>query len=371
MLGQVQVNNLNLVQGPLEEIERCFLFIGRGAGTNEDGLQTVNTDTDMDTVLGAGDSNLKKQIVAAALNAGQNFYAYVYPLAEGTSWSDAVDDCMELASVEAIVITDPVDSGADVEAMQNKAVSIMSKYMRPLFFIPAVAPIDPATETWTQYATRAKAIVTGLACDQVSVVSPIWPTDQGVYAGRLCDSSVTVADSPMRVITGPLQGSYSARPVDSAGRVVDMSIVKDLNDARLTLPQWYADYPGVYWTDGEVLDIPGGDYQAIENLRVVQKAMRRVYPLAVARIADRKLNSSPKSIAQNKTYFMRPLREMCKVQTILGTTFPGEIMPPEEGDIVINWPSKYSVEIWIAVRPYNSPKKITMNLLLDLSNAAD
>ena len=60
----------------------------------------------------------------------------------------------------------------------------------------------------------------------------------------------------------------------------------------------------MYWGDGNVLDVNGGDYQVIENLRVVQKCMRRVYPLAVARIGDRRLNQTPASIAQAQTAFM-------------------------------------------------------------------
>ena len=126
----------------------------------------------------------------------------------------------------------------------------------------------------------------------------------------------------------------------------------------------------MYWGDGNVLDVNGGDYQVIENLRVIQKCMRRVYPLAVARIGDRRLNQTPASIAQAQTYFMAPLRAMSRSRTILGIVFPGEIEPPQEGDITLTWVSKYSVEICLAARPYNCPKKITCNLLLDLTNYA-
>ena len=54
----------------------------------------------------------------------------------------------------------------------------------------------------------------------------------------------------------------------------------------------------------------------------------------------------------------------------LGQTFPGEIYPPEDGDITVSWPSRTSVELYMAVRPYNCPKKITCNLFLDLNNYA-
>ena len=133
--------------------------------------------------------------------------------------------------------------------------------------------------------------------------------------------------------------------------------------------QWYPDYSGTYWADGTVLDVPGGDYQVIENVRVIQKCMRQVYPLAVARIANRQFNSTPASIAQNKTYFMRPLRK-CPCHDHLGADVPRRNLSPEDGDIEISWTSKSAVELYMAARPYNCPKKITCNLMLDLTNYA-
>jgi len=369
MLGSVQVNNLNLIQGPLPSIENYFLFIGRGAGTNEGKLVTMTQDTDLDAVLGEADSNLKTQIEAARNNAGQNWFACVIPLAAAATWQDAVDFAMERTSVEAIVVTDPVDAAADLEAMQAKAESIMAKYMRPVFFIPCSrAPLD--TESWADFRDALVAITTGLALDQVNPVATIWGPEVGTYAGRLANRAVTVADSPMRVATGPLVGEWSDRPEDKDGVILDMSVLDALDKARWSVPQWYPDYPGIYWSDGNVLDAPGGDYQVIENLRVVQKLMRRIYPLAVARIADRRLNNTPASMAQAKTYFMRPMREMSKSRKVLGLVFPGEIEPPQDGDLVLSWPGKYAVEIWFVARPYNSPKGITCNILLDLTNYA-
>lgn len=369
-IGVVQVNNLNLLQGELPDIERRFLFIGASdsAHTGAGQCLTVNTDTDLDSVLG-GESTLKTQVMAARANAGQNWSAHVFPLATSQTWSEAVDDCMELVSVEAVAITDPMEATSDFETMQAKAESIMAQYMRPVFFVACTRAIG-AEETWADFTAAIKPLIADVAADQVSPVATLWGPELGTYCGRLCNRTVTVADSPMRVATGALVGTWSERPVDVNNRPLDMAILKELAEARFSVPQWYPDYPGMYWADGCVLDVPGGDFQTIENLRVVQKAMRRVYPLAVARIADRKLNSTPGSIEQNKTYFMRPLREMSKSVNILGTTFPGEIEPPREGDIEISWPSKYKVELYMVVRPYNCPKSITCNILLDLANYA-
>ncbi len=370
-LGKALVNNLNLMQGAFDEVENYFLYVGRGAGTNEGKLITVNTDTELDDVLGATDSYLKKQVYHAMLNAGQDWNACIYPLADGESWSDAVDYCMEQTSVEAIVVTDAVTASTDVEAYYAKTQAIMAEYRRPLFFIGRTRGIDTETESWADYKAAIKPLIKDILADQVSIVPDLWGMDVGTYAGRLCNKSVTVADTPMRVETGPLIGAWSDKPVDKDGRKIDTSILKDLDAARFSVPQWHPDYPGMFWADGNLLDAPAGDYQVIENLRVVQKAMRRVYVLAVARIGNRRLNSTPASIASNQTYFSRPLREMSKSVKIMGEQFPGEIKPPKDDAITIVWSTRTKVAIYIKATPYNCPKEITCNIFLDLSNQAE
>ena len=277
---------------------------------------------------------------------------------------------MELARVEGVALTEPLSAVADIEAMQAKSERIMAKYMRPVWFAGRAPAFDADSQSWEEYATAIKPLTADVAADACLVTPTIWGPELGTLMGRLCNAAVTVADSPMRVATGALVGSWTERPVDKSGRRLDMSVLEDLDKARFSVPQWYPDYEGMYWADGNVLDVNGGDFQVIENVRVVMKAMRRVYPLAVARIADRRFNSTPASIAQNKTYFMRPLREMSRASTILGQAFPGEIYPPEDGDIVVSWPTRTSVELYMAVRPYKCPKKITCNLFLDLTNDA-
>jgi len=370
MLGKIQMNNLNLKQGKLPSVENYFLYVGRGNGTGEGKLTTVNNSTDLDKVLGEEDFTLKMQLEAARKNAGQNWFAAVLPLAEGKTWDDGADFAIEALVFEAIVVTDHITKSTDLEAMQGKAETIMGKYMLPVFFICTCEGIKD-TESWTDFQTRVGPLTDNVAADQVNPVATIWPDTLGVYCGRLTNRSVTVADSPMRVATEAVVAEWSIRPKDKDGRVLDMGVLDALDKKRWSVPQWYPNYPGVYFGDGNVLDVPGGDYQVIENLRVIQKAMRKVYPLLVARVADRRLNSTPESIEMNKTYFMRPLREMSKSQTILGQVFPGEIKPPKDNAIVISWPTRTSVQLGLAATPYNSPKEITANLFLDLTNGAD
>jgi len=364
-LGTVQINRLNLMQGPLPDIECKFLFIGK-APSNQGKLLSLGVETDLDQALGEGDSVLKTQVDAARANAGQNWTASAIPLADDAPWGDAVDFAMENTTCEAIVIVDPVAANTDLEAMQTKAREILGKYMRPVFFM-AAAKGPESNQAWADYLTAIKPVTSGVAADQVCVVPSLWGHDLGALAGRLCNRSVTVADTPMRVATGAMIGKWAAKPKDKNGVAITMAHLKELDKARFSVPQWYPDIPGTYWGDCNMLDVPGGDFQVVENLRVIQKAMRRVYPLAVARIGDRRLNSTPVSIAENKSYFMRPLRAMAKSVTILGNTFPGEIHPPTDAAIEIVWTDRTTVKIYIMARPYNCPKDITVNLALDLS----
>ena len=369
MLGQVQVNNLNLLQGPVTEVENYLLFTGRGAGVNEGKLLAVNAATDFDALLGLDDNNLKTQLVAAQLNAGQNWNAAVLPLPEDTDWRDAVDVAVEEEQYEGVVLTDPITGSAQVEQMQAVGERVMAKHMAPMFMAGAArAPLD--TETWADYASAIRPFTKDVVADQVTLTASLWGPELGAYMGRLCNKSVTVADTPMRVKTGPMLGEWTVKPQDADGRNIDMATLKTLDAARFSVPQWYAGYPGIFWGDGNVLDVPGGDFQTIENARVIHKCMRRVYPLAVGRIGDRTLNETPESIAAAQVAFCQPLRAMSKTRKVLGVPFPGEIHPPTDKAVTIVWLSKYEVEIWITVRPYNCPKAITCNLLLDLTNYA-
>lgn len=365
MLGKIQLNRLNLMQGPLPEIERHFLFIGRGS-TNAGKVLSVGSQTDFDAVLGAGESTLKTQLLHARQNAGQNWQASVLPIAGDVNPLDAVDAAMELTSAEAIVWTEEVDASATVEAWHAKARAIMGRYMRPVFILLA-APGCADSQSWSDHRSAILPITANVAANQVAVVPQLWPFCLGAVAGRLCNRSVTVADSPMRVDTGPMVGAFSDRPQDKDGVLLSMAHLTALDKGRMSVPQWYPDYPGTYWGDVIMLDVPGGDYQVVENLRVVQKAMRQIYPLMVARIGNRRLNSTPDSIAENKSYFQRPLRAMAKSATIAGKTFPGEIRPPKEDAIEIVWKDRQTVTVYLSIQPYDCPKSITTSLMLDLS----
>jgi len=366
-LGTVQVNNLNLGQGDIAAIERHILFIGlAGNAAEESQLFSVNAQTDLEKTF--ADSHLRNQLIAAQLNAGQNWTAAVYPLAVSEDLFDAIDKANEVQSFEIVAVCDEQATSGDITNIHDHLFSLQASLGRFVSGLVAVSGIDAGTQTWAQYEAATAALQNGIAAHLVIAVPQLHGNNVGVLAGRLCNRSVSIADSPMRVATGSVLG-LGAAPVDSANEPLSLATLATLATNRFSVPQWYSDFDGVYWSDASTLDAAGGDYQYLEHLRAVHKASRKVRILAIQRIANRSLNSTPNSIELNKGYFMKPLREMSKSATILGTVFPGEISVPKDGDITIVWPTNKSVIIYMVVRPYNSPKAITVNIALDLNNS--
>lgn len=370
--GKVEVNNLNLGQGGIPEIERHLLFIGKTDKAELQGKVTnVNNMTNLDEVV--ADDALGANVKAAQLNGKQNWTGAIFGLDADDTWAAAVDLANKTASFEGICIVDVVKSKDEFAAMQAKATELTSKLGRWVFFLAACSGIDATAETgltWAEYETGLLALVKDVSANMVTPVPQLNGNNVGVLAGRLCDRAVTVADSPMRVATGSLLG-LGEMPVDKDGKALEMSTINVLAEARYSLPQWYADMEGVYWTDATTLEAKGGDYQFLEYVRPVHKINRRVRIKAIRRIGDKILNSTPVSIEMNRDYFSKDMRDMSKTIELGGITFPGEIMPPSDEDVTIVWQSKTKVVIGLIVTPHNCPKHIVVNIGLDLNNAAE
>ena len=228
------------------------------------------------------------------------------------------------------------------------------------------AGINPATQNWSEYVTALTQIVAGVAAYRCGVVPQLHGDNLGVLVGRLCRGDVSVADSPMRVSTGPLLQNWT-EPVDSDGVPLSSAVLAALDDLRFSVPHRYPDYDGIYWADGNLLDAEGGDYQVIENLRVVDKVARKLRIILINMIADRGVNDTQISKSLVKNRLMRPLREMSKSTVFAGKQFVGEIKAPDNNSIFIDFPTKNNLVVYLKVRPYNSPKKIDTFIALDLS----
>ena len=243
--------------------------------------------------------------------------------------------------------------------------TLINKYSRWSWFALSIEGPQDA-EAWADYVVRMTELQAGLAAYSVQLVPRLWGSESGVLAGRLCNSSVTVADSPARVATGPLVGiAQNPLPVDGTGAEIGLDTLQALNEARLSVPMWYSDYDGCYWADAVTLDVENGNYGVIENVRVTDKVSRRIRLKAIPKIKNRSLNSTPGSIAANQTYFAGVMRDMAKSVTINGTQFPGEVQPPRGGDVTITWEDADHVKIYAIVRPYNSAAVISITVALD------
>ncbi|EOL8935253.1 DUF2586 domain-containing protein [Cronobacter turicensis] len=365
----VDVNQVNQLQGETSEVERVVLFTGT-AKTNTGKTLAVTAQTDFDALLGAADSPLKHDLKAAQANAGQNWWAFVHPLAEdggADAWVNAVLAAQVSCSVEGVVLSDDVTDKTVINQAATLRSTLIAKYGRWVWFALAVQGMQDS-EGQADYLKRLSELQAGIAEKAVQLVPRLWGNEPGVLAGRLCNRAVTVADSPARTKTGALLNLGSDEmPVDGTGAVLELATLRALEAQRYSVPMWYPDYDGIYWADGRTLDVEGGDYQSIETLRIADKAARRVRLLAIGKIADRSLNSTPGSIAAHQSLFAKPLREMSKAAEINGVTFPGEVKPPQDGDVSIVWKTKKQVEIYIVVRTYEVPLQISISLVLDQS----
>lgn len=379
----VTINQLNQRQGKINEVERTVLFVGNAA-TGDGDLVALNSQSDIDTALTDASEALREVVRAAKVNAGQNWQAYALLVAAGKSaatWPSAIESVQDLISVEGVVavtqLADASEGRATIEAFSALRETLVSKLGRWVWFVltasgPLTIPGSGAKPgvTWADYLKFQSALAKDIAAHAVQLVPSLWGNEAGVLAGRLCNRSVTIADSPARVKTGAIVGlgiESSDLPVDSAGIELDLAQLRAMHDLRYSVPMWYPDYEGIYWADGLTLDVKGGDYPVIEYLRIVDKAARRVRIQAIAKIGDRSLNSTPASIGSHKTYFSKTLREMSRSTQINGVTFPGEVKPPQEGDVEITWTDTETVQIYLVVRPYESPKSITVSIMLDSS----
>lgn len=365
MWPYVQINNLNQMQGPVTEVERHLLFIGT-APTNAGKLLSLNTQSDFDKLLGEEESELKTNLQAAMVNAGQNWTAAAFVLPTDMDWKDAVREAQKTQSFEGCVVLGQEWDEEKINAAHALNQELIAKLGRWQFMLLAVDGIDSEAEDWPTYEAELAALQDGIKAESVTLLPQLWPNLAGAYAGRLCNRAVSIADSPARVKTGAMVG-LGNKPVDKDGTELPLATLQTLEQNRFSVPMWYPDYDGIYWADGRTLDAEGGDYQVIENLRVVYKVARRMRLRAIARVADRSFNSTPGSTAAAIMYFGKDLREMAKSATINGQLFPGDIASPKDGDITIQWTAKNLVSIYVVVRTVDCPKGITVNIMLDLS----
>lgn len=362
-LGSVTVGSVDTGSGDFTSAEKQFLYIG-AAGKNAGTIQYIDQTTDLDEVLGVPSSKLKTTIAAARNNAGTNWTAIAMPRSAAGEWETAFETAMAQNIVcEMAVVTDAVTEQSVLDDMNAAVTSAENQYGRYLHMIAVTEAMNSTTQDWVDFITAFETLQDGVAAPALSLVPEVFAGWLGTYCGRLCHEDQSIADSPMRTASGAIVG-LSTLPVDKSGITFSLSHAKALNDARGTVPQVYADFDGIYCSDGMTLAPEASDFAVIENCRVVNVVKREIRILAIKKVADRGLNSTPASIASHETYFMRPMIDRSK--SVDGV--PGTVKKPQDGDVTINWLTRKSIAIPFLVRPYNSPKAIAATVALVLSN---
>lgn len=393
---EVQINQTNSNSGTITGVEQTMLFIGLADNLGDaHPLVVVGAESDIDESLAKASTDLLEQVRAAQLNGGQNWGAYVLLVEPETTadpedpedpespeetkvtepdWLSQAEYALGKVSVEGVMFCHDIkelSAGRTfINGLQALRESVISSLGRRVWFIASVAsPLALETPLdWAGYRDFLDDLQTGISASAVQLVPRLWGNEAGVLAGRLCNKSVTIADSPARTATGALLGlgiESSDLPVDKNGAEIDLAYLKAFEAIRYSVPMWWADYEGMYWSDGRTLEVTGGDYEAIEYLRIMDKVARTTRLRAIAKIGNRSLNTTPVSIETHKTYFSKVLRDMSRATELGGVQFPGEVEPPAEGDVTIKWPTKTHVVIGIVATPYGCPKQITVNIGLD------
>ena len=383
-VGKVTVTQEDNNGGGITEVERKVLWLGEADAQYAEQLYTINAQTNLDDLLGELESDLKTNIAASMLNAGPNFTAYVFPIMEGGeglyTWDEAllklIDEPYDL-DFEMVALTMPPYTPEHVEFYQavcDNVLSFAQKYITIHVALPGLEEFGEAAESWEDFGFRVKQFQNEIVAERVHLVPQIDGNNLGVVVGRLVNDKYSIADSPMRVASGAVKslgfvpgGEFYARPEDRNGEVLSSALIEELSNNRFSVPQKYAGLNGTYWADHMSLAEVGSDFQVYENLRVLDYLTRRVRLLAIQKIANREFNSTASSTAAHEGYFMKPILDASKDTVLKDRTIPGICQKPVDGDIVITWVSTTQVQIYMLAAPVNSPKKIGVNIGLDLN----
>lgn len=366
--GKATVSNRNLAQGEINAVEKIIVFVGV-AEINKGKLLNINTQSDFVQLLGNAPF-LLKQLNAAKANGGQNWQAKVLVLNESseTVTSETLDFLTELATDLAkakaegfaLCLKTETESLKDlIEESQMLCEKLVNDFAQPMFCLLPHEPLDD--ESNNDFIAAVQAEIEQVVANRV-ILTPMThsnETNLGVLAGRLCRHDVSIADKPMRVLTGVLADIGETNFSDA-----DLGA---LDAIRCSVPQTYINYPGIYWGDANTLDAPANDFTLLENLRVADYAGRRIRVRAITMIADRAINNTEGSIAYTKNEFMLILKRMAKATTFNGRTYPGMIKPPKENAVVIKWMDNKTLDIYFSFQPYESPVEINANITVDLS----
>lgn len=360
--GKVSVAAIQTGSGATKQVERSVLFIGQ-APENNGSILAINAQSDFNGLFGAVESPLKTQIKAWQRNGDDLVSGYAIAHGAGDDVMALIDQAMDQdVSPEIIVICTPVTGKAEIESYQAKALEILSGLARRVRFLLA-APGLTEGQNWSDLVTALQPLTDGVVGERVAIIPLLFGDELGGVTGRLCKSAVTIADSPMRVLTGAM--SLMPLPTDAAGNPLTNSTTAALDTLRFSCTQFYPDFDGVYFGDVNMLDAEGGDFQQIETGRIVDKAARAVRIIAIQQIKNRRLNNSTSGIEFGKRVMGKPLRDMSKSINIGADKFPGLIDAPKDDSINLTFMDATTLQVVLKVKPIDSPNTIIVGIMLD------
>ena len=264
---------------------------GRNVGTytlsadGGDSAGTVKT-IPLDGEIEVGDTGVTITFPDDDAVLGDVYTFMVYPPVQSiTAVMTALETPLETYDVEFVYVTGPSDS-TDWAAMGAKADALWNLH-RPTFFL-AETRLPYANEDLNDWATALMAEKSGYSHRFVSVVTAHGEVSDttgkritrnwgGLKAGR-------ILSVPVMRATGRVRGGGISQGTLPAGYTEAMQT--QLETAGFVTAKHYAGMNSAYWGDGKTLAEVTSDYQYIEVLRTVFKAVRKARIAALKSMYD-------------------------------------------------------------------------------------
>ena len=351
-LGKVEITSQAITDVATDTVEGKVLFIGlpgSGATATAGNVETLSATFDQDDKFGKT-SNLAKQIKVAKSN-NPKLQGWAISYASGKKWSDVIDAALLTAKPEIVALTDEMANKTEIQAVQTKASALEGTNKRVIFLV-SIKGTD-TTKTIAQSITDAKVKVANLSAPRVAVLPINFENEIGAIAGRI--SKLKVHQTPMITGIGAL-ASVGEKIKDKNGDVPVESDLISLDAAGFSVVQWYENLSGYYPADVNLFD---PNISKLEYRRTLDKATRGLEKVALLQIGQ-SVQNTPAGNAGFLQKLAKPLRTMA---------LAGEIEPVLDSDIALKWVTSNKVQVSFKIRPFKTPKEISMTLTLDTTTS--
>ncbi|WP_321495631.1 DUF2586 domain-containing protein [uncultured Desulfobacter sp.] len=283
------------VTGTVKAAAEIMLGVVSGGGLNEATYQLstdggdafdVERTVPVDGVITVGSTGVTITVPDETLVAGDIYECRLLPPVPSISGvMTAIEGPLELYDVEFVYVVGPTDSvdwavmgaKADTQFNAHRPVFFLSEYRLPYADEDLNDWVAEAVNESNDYAHRFVAVCASVA--EVSDVTgqTILRNPAGLLAGRILATPVMRAIGRVR----DAGISQAALPDDYTSSMQVM-----LESARYITLKRYAGLSSAYWGDGKTMADVTSDYQYLEVLRVVFKAVRKARIAALKSMYD-------------------------------------------------------------------------------------